>query len=99
MNVYTVFDFDENRIGFAMRADNEGSSDPSSPNQKPPTASGSPRVSPVGPPSEVNSGGPKPAESSQKNPDSSDGVKGLSISSTAPLLWTLVLLSSTLSPW
>ncbi|KLJ06009.1 hypothetical protein EMPG_10534 [Blastomyces silverae] len=99
-NVYTVFDFDENRIGLAMRAGNEGSSDPSAPNQKPPTGSGSPSVSPVGPPSEANSGGPKPAESSQKNPDSSDGVKVISISSTAPLLWiSLFLLSSTLSPW
>ncbi|PGH07887.1 hypothetical protein GX51_01597 [Blastomyces parvus] len=99
-NVYTVFDFDENRIGLAMRAPGEGSSDPSPPDQKPPSAPGSPPVSPVGPPREANSGGPKPAGSSQKNPSSSDGMKLISISSTAPWLWiSLVLLSSTLSPW
>ncbi|PGH36336.1 hypothetical protein GX50_00841 [[Emmonsia] crescens] len=98
-NVYAVFDFDENRIGLAMRAVVEGSSPPTS--QPPPTGSGSPPVSPVMPPSSDKTGGAIPIQS-KKPPGSSNGMK-VSISSILPSLWfslgSLLLLSSTLSPW
>ncbi|EEH08794.1 aspartyl protease [Histoplasma capsulatum G186AR] len=98
-NVYAVFDFDEDRIGLAMRAAEDGS-DSSSPTQQPPTPSDSPPVSPVGPPSDSKT---KAAGSSPNSPGSSDGAQAMSLSSVVPLLWFLLgflfLLSSTLSPW
>ncbi|EDN09106.1 predicted protein [Histoplasma mississippiense (nom. inval.)] len=98
-NVYAVFDFDEDRIGLAMRAAEDGS-DSSSPTQQPPTPSGSPPVSPVGPPSDSKT---KTAGSSPNSPGSSDGAQAMSLSSVVPLLWfllgSLLLLLSTLSPW
>ncbi|OJD10915.1 hypothetical protein AJ78_08196 [Emergomyces pasteurianus Ep9510] len=99
-NVYAVFDFDENRIGLAMRKETEGSSSPTS--QPAPTSSGSPPVSPVGPPGEIKTGAATPTQSNKPH-GSSNGVKTVSISSIVPLLCfslgSAFSLSSTLSPW
>ncbi|OAX80870.1 hypothetical protein ACJ72_04789 [Emergomyces africanus] len=101
-NVYAVFDFDENRVGFAVRIETELPS--SSTSQPTPTSSGSPAVSPVGPPRGVETGATAAAPSqSTKPPNSSGEVKAVTFSSIVPLLCfslgSALWLSSTLSLW